>query len=78
MVLPNQKEGRIVSLTAYIVLKEIVHNHLAERKRIRESLKAVIPEYMIPKNYIFLDSLPVTINGKIDRNKLEERRNVQS
>ena len=78
VVLPNQKEGKIVSLTAYIVLKEIVQNHLAERKRIRESLKAVIPEYMIPKNYIFLDSLPVTINGKVDRNKLEARRNVQS
>jgi len=37
---------------------------------ITELLKARIPEYMLPKRCIFLDSLPYNLNGKIDRKAL--------
>lgn len=38
--------------------------------QIRERVKEKLPEYMIPSAYLFLDSLPVTANGKVDRRAL--------
>ena len=37
---------------------------------IRSSLKASLPEYMIPSEMIVLDEFPLTSNGKIDRKAL--------
>ncbi|TWU31520.1 amino acid adenylation domain-containing protein [Novipirellula artificiosorum] len=34
---------------------------------LRESLRDSLPRYMIPNRYIFIESFPKTINGKIDR-----------
>lgn len=39
---------------------------------IKENLSKMIPNYMIPKNIIVLDNMPLNSNGKIDRNKLKE------
>lgn len=39
---------------------------------IRKQLSEVLPAYMVP-NYIFqIEEIPITANGKIDRNKLDE------
>ncbi|MGC3979757.1 MAG: amino acid adenylation domain-containing protein [Steroidobacteraceae bacterium] len=37
---------------------------------IRRSLAAHLPDYMVPQHVIALESLPVTTNGKLDRNRL--------
>ncbi|MCY7362994.1 MAG: AMP-binding protein, partial [Ignavibacteria bacterium] len=37
---------------------------------IRNFLKIKLPEYMIPSQIILLDELPLSLNGKVDRNKL--------
>ncbi|HMR83131.1 MAG TPA: aminotransferase class III-fold pyridoxal phosphate-dependent enzyme [Niabella sp.] len=39
---------------------------------IRERLKAVLPEYMIPDFFIELDEIPLTHNGKADKKALPE------
>lgn len=43
-------------------------------KQIKESLRAQLPEYMIPKAIILLDSLPTTKNGKLAVDQLPEHQ----
>jgi len=34
---------------------------------LQQSLAAVLPEYIVPETFIWLKTLPVTVNGKLDR-----------
>ena len=43
-----------------------------EGQEITERLKTLIPEYMLPNKKVKMDSLPLNMNGKIDRVKLRE------
>lgn len=38
-----------------------------ETTQLRKYLQQKLPEYMVPINYVFLDSLPLNSNGKVDR-----------
>lgn len=40
---------------------------------LRETLRRRLPDYMIPPTFVFVDSLPRTANGKIDRKALALR-----
>ncbi len=53
-------------LVAYLV----TNNVSLTSNQVRELLKQKLPEYMIPNAFVFLDSIPLTPNGKIDRKAL--------
>ena len=55
-------------LVAYVVLK----NGTRDTATLREYLRGQTPEYMVPDAFVPLDSLPLTTNGKIDRQRLSE------
>lgn len=71
VVVPNMKEGKVRSLTAFISGEGREDNNLEASRRIKERLKLLIPDYMIPKKIVFLDNMPVTRNGKVDRSYLK-------
>ncbi len=65
-------------LVAYLVLAD---NSAPTIGELRAHLKRVLPEYMLPSAYVYLDALPLSSNGKIDRRNLpapEAARNPPS
>ncbi|MEO6738975.1 MAG: condensation domain-containing protein [Chthoniobacteraceae bacterium] len=54
-------------LVAYLVSKSAAPTSLAD---VRSNLKARLPDYMIPGAFVFLDALPLSANGKLERNAL--------
>ncbi|OHW38917.1 non-ribosomal peptide synthetase [Pseudomonas sp. 06C 126] len=54
-------------LVAYIVPAQA---EPALRERLKASLKASMPDYMVPTYWMLLDHLPLTPNGKLDRKAL--------
>lgn len=55
------------SLVGYVVLHQGQHTTSDDLRRF---LKAWLTDYMIPRVFVFLDALPVTPNGKLDRHAL--------
>jgi nucleoside-diphosphate-sugar epimerase/acyl carrier protein len=43
---------------------------IPDSESIRSLLKVILPGHMVPSGIVFLDSMPLTPNGKIDRNRL--------
>lgn len=61
-------------LVAYIVPnQEQIPTQSAQKLALllRQFLKENLPEYMVPKAYVILESLPITPNGKVDRRALK-------
>ncbi|ARU60228.1 hypothetical protein CBW65_03505 [Tumebacillus avium] len=56
-------------LVAYIVKNEGVAGGTNE---VRSYLKEILPDYMIPAVFVYLDAIPLTANGKIDRRILPD------
>lgn len=59
---------------AYIVLKSDFHDSFKIRSEIKEYLEKNLAKYMIPKEFVFRESLPKTMIGKVDYKKLEDEK----
>ncbi len=55
-------------LVAYVVL----NSEEKDSEELRSFLETKLPNYMIPSAFVMLDTIPLTPNGKIDRNALLE------
>ncbi len=66
---PNIRESVVVireeSLVAYIVASVQLKS-----SQLKEFLLAKLPNYSIPAVFVFLDELPLTLNGKVNRQSL--------
>jgi amino acid adenylation domain-containing protein len=60
--IPNERR-----LVAYVVFNLATNGSIGDFRRY---LQAKLPDYMVPTNFVRLDSLPLTRNGKVDRRAL--------
>ena len=58
-------------LIAYVVSRSTPSPDISA---LRHYLAAKLPEYMLPAGYVFLDTLPQSVNGKLDRKALPAPR----
>lgn len=67
LVVKGDAERR--ALVAYVVPEE---GRDLTGDEIKGQLHSKLPEYMVPVRYVFLEELPVTANGKVDRRALPD------
>ncbi|MBO0695627.1 MAG: D-alanine--poly(phosphoribitol) ligase subunit DltA [Verrucomicrobia bacterium] len=73
VVIPVIKNSVAQSLAAFVVLND--RTELSDFQRtqaLRRQLGERLPEYMLPRKFVFLDALPLTANGKADRARLAQ------
>lgn len=70
VVIPNVKEGKVKSLTAFVTCHTKEKTEFELSRQIKEALKEFLPSYMIPKKIHCLDSIPMNNHGKADRKYL--------
>jgi surfactin family lipopeptide synthetase C len=63
----NPDEKRLV---AYIVFQSQQSDNSSIKLQLRNFLREKLPEYSIPSAFVFLDKLPISANGKIERKSL--------
>lgn len=63
-VLAREDKPGNKQLVAYVV------GNLADSFALREHLRTALPDYMLPTAFVFLESMPLSANGKIDRKSL--------
>ena len=59
---PDQKQ-----LVAYLVVGA---QHARNSVQMRKALAGKLPAYMIPSHFVFLDEMPLNLNGKVDKKAL--------
>jgi len=57
-------------LVAYVVAENKSNNSTLDGATLRDRIRNRLPEYMVPSLIVMLDRLPLTSNGKIDRDAL--------
>ena len=72
VVLPITKNGVNKALAAFIVPSATVEDEFMFSQAVRKELLKKLPGYMVPQKYILLDKMPMTNNGKVNRNTLKE------
>lgn len=69
IVLVREEKAGDKRLVAYVVLKQTAS---IETETLLDFLRHKLPSYMLPSRFLFLEKLPVTTNGKVDRRALSE------
>ncbi|GCE27613.1 hypothetical protein KDA_30970 [Dictyobacter alpinus] len=67
IVLVREDEDGEKQLIAYLVSAHSTHVSPSE---LRTYLRQRLPSYMIPSDFIWMEQFPLTLNGKVDRQKL--------
>ncbi len=75
VVAVHQSALGLQSLVAYVVAAP--ERPMPDADCMRDFLRAILPDYMVPSVYVKIPTLPVTANGKVDRHALLSQYVVQ-
>ena len=67
LVTTREKQGGEAELVAYVVSEDAGP---LEASALRSELSRTLPGYLIPTRFVQMDALPLSENGKVDRNNL--------
>ena len=71
VVLPKEREGKVSHLVAHVLMEDSTQEGgLALTMGLKRQLEKLVPEYMIPKKFVYHAEFPLNGNGKIDRKAL--------
>lgn len=65
VVLAKKNEDFDSYLVSYMVMDEKI-----SISELKDYISKLVPSYMVPSYFVFLDKMPLTSNGKVDRKKL--------
>ncbi|GAA0675630.1 hypothetical protein GCM10010193_30800 [Kitasatospora atroaurantiaca] len=73
VVVPHRAADEQVYLYGYVTLGQRgPAQEGPDEKELKEHLRGILPEHMVPARIVRIDALPVTPNGKLDRRALPE------
>jgi D-alanine--poly(phosphoribitol) ligase subunit 1 len=76
-VVPKYHQHKVQQLVAFVVAAENdFEKEFKLTKAIKEELSQLVMDYMIPQKFIYVEQLPLTANGKIDRKGLMNEVNA--
>ena len=67
VVVPLTRDNRVVDLILFVQLRD---DDECQRAAFLNHLTGALPAYMRPRSIRFVDRLPVTLHGKVDRTRL--------
>jgi D-alanine--poly(phosphoribitol) ligase subunit 1 len=71
VVVPAMRNDRADYLVAFTILRDALSTSEFEMsQQLRRQLEERLPDYMVPRKFVFLTEFPTTGNGKVDRKKL--------
>ena len=71
VVLPKERGGKVSHLVAHVLLEDSTQEgDLALTMGLKRQLGELVPDYMIPKKFVYHAKFPLNGNGKIDRKAL--------
>jgi non-ribosomal peptide synthase protein (TIGR01720 family) len=66
----SPQQAGVQRISAFLVNEE--HRPILSPQAVREYLNNKLPDYMVPSEFVILDALPTTPNGKIDRTAIRQ------
>ncbi len=69
---PGVKDATVIVDEDTLNLKACIvsHHEPPEKRNLHQFARQYLPNYMLPSQYVFLDSIPLNAHGKIDRHRL--------
>ncbi|WP_187650973.1 AMP-binding enzyme, partial [Xenorhabdus indica] len=71
VVIDREHEGNKTLVAYWVAENSVAESKLSDNELFRH-LSDHLPEYMVPASFTRLESIPLTLNGKVDRRALPE------